>query len=513
MLQIGDVLEGRYEIVGLLGEGGAGRTYEAQDLTLERVVAIKALSVRSLRDWKALELFEREARVLRDLDHPGIPTYIDAIKLEDQGGDAFCLVQEKVEGQHLGHRLAARRPIDEATCRGWAEQILHILIYLHERNPCTVHRDIKPHNLIERPDGRLALIDFGAVRDAARQQSSFASTVVGTYGYMAPEQLRGQASPAADLYGLGAALVALLTATDPAQLPHERLRIQFRALAQISDPLARWLERLLEPAPEDRPPSAREALRLLRDLDARLPNDTPLAAPAPRQGPAGIIDPLPERSHIALSPLQDGVRVKLYSPQAAALQAALAVACALAAGFLWVALHPLALLLPLVTLVFLIAARPLPQIQTQRLTLLDERLVLEDLFFGLPFRRVTAARREIQAVTAEQGGLQLALRDRLLPLGRHLSKDENRWLLAQLQRWRRGELLHLPSAEWRKLVKKLKRQERKRQELTLPPPPDPQTILQKQQTQRDRRKQRKQERHAQKQKARQHEAAAQQRRR
>jgi hypothetical protein len=115
---------------------------------------------------------------------------------------------------------------------------------------------------------------------------------------MAPEQLRGQASPAADLYGLGAALVALLTATDPAQLPHERLRIQFRALAQISDPLARWLERLLEPAPEDRFPSARAALEALDALERpveRAPSGPflPPAEPAPLAFP-----PPPLGSHI-----------------------------------------------------------------------------------------------------------------------------------------------------------------------------------------------------------------------
>jgi serine/threonine protein kinase len=100
-LSPGQIVGRRYELQHPLGQGGMGTTWAALDLQTRQPVAVKALSVRSLRDWKALELFEREARVLRDLDHPGIPTYIDAIKLEDQGGDAFCLVQEKVEGQHL----------------------------------------------------------------------------------------------------------------------------------------------------------------------------------------------------------------------------------------------------------------------------------------------------------------------------------------------------------------------------------------------------------------------------
>ena len=270
VMERGQVVGERYRIVGALGRGGMGTTYEAEDVETGDRVALKALSMKALADWKSLELFEREARVLEQLDHPNIPRFIDTLSVEGEGA-AFFIVQELVEGQSLAQRVEAGWRPDEAQVRGLARALLETLVYLHGLNPPVIHRDIKPQNVLMRPSGHPALVDFGSVKDAGRGEGSFASTVVGTYGYMAPEQLRGRATPSSDLYALGTTLVFLLTHQDPAALPHKRLKIDFREAAQVSPGFALWLDRILEPAPEDRIPTAREALAGLDDLDRAAP--------------------------------------------------------------------------------------------------------------------------------------------------------------------------------------------------------------------------------------------------
>jgi hypothetical protein len=142
------------------------------------------------------------------------------------------------------------------------------------------------------------LVDFGAVKERLRGEGSFASTVVGTYGYMAPEQFRGQAAPSSDLYALGATLAAVLTGRQPEALPHRRLKIDVRAVVEVEERFGAWLDLLLEPAPEDRFPSARAALEALDALERpveRAPSGPflPPAEPAPLAFP-----PPPLGSHI-----------------------------------------------------------------------------------------------------------------------------------------------------------------------------------------------------------------------
>jgi ankyrin repeat protein len=130
--------------------------------------------------------------------------------------------------------------------------------------PPVFHRDIKPQNLIGGKDGKVYLVDFGAVQNTYRSTFSYGSTVVGTFGYMAPEQFQGQALPATDLYGLGATLLFLLTHRSPADLPTDRLKISFRKRVHISEQFADWLEKMLEPDAEDRFVSAASALAALQ---------------------------------------------------------------------------------------------------------------------------------------------------------------------------------------------------------------------------------------------------------
>jgi hypothetical protein len=229
-------------------------------------VAIKQLDLRRVDDWKAVELFEREARVLASLDHPQIPDYVEFVPVAaDHTG---YLVQELAPGSSLEARLAAGERFTQAQVRDIAEQLLGVLVYLAQLVPPVVHRDIKPGNVIIGDHGRCYLVDFGSVRDAVEASSTGGSTVAGTFGYMAPEQLHGEASPRSDLFGLGMTLVHLLTGTCPAELARKRLKVDFRPHVQLSSELADFVDRLIEPIADDRFSSPKAALDHLRGVVA-----------------------------------------------------------------------------------------------------------------------------------------------------------------------------------------------------------------------------------------------------
>jgi serine/threonine protein kinase len=261
--QIGDVLNNRYKMISVLGRGGMATTYASEDLISNQAVAIKVLSLRQASEWKAIELFEREAKVLANLNHPQIPKYLDYFHIDLESDRRFYLVQGLIEGQSLAAIIESGERTNEAEVKEIAKQILNVLCYLHELLPPVVHRDIKPQNLIRRPNGAIAVVDFGAVQDVYRHTISGGSTFVGTYGYMAPEQFRGQASCASDLYGLGATLLFLLTQRSPADLPQTRMKIDVRTCTSVSLEFTDWLEQVIEPATEDRFLSARTAIEAL----------------------------------------------------------------------------------------------------------------------------------------------------------------------------------------------------------------------------------------------------------
>ncbi|MBO0351168.1 serine/threonine protein kinase [Phormidium pseudopriestleyi FRX01] len=268
MHQPEEIIKDRYRILKPLGKGGIATTYAAHDLDMGQEVAIKALSLRRLKDWKSLELFEREGRVLSQLNHPGIPNYLDYFQLDTDDDRRFYIVQEIAPGKSLQDWVESGWHPTELEVRDLAQQLLEILVYLHQISPPVIHRDIKPPNIIRQSEGKILLIDFGAVKDTYRHTMTSGSTLVGTYGYMAPEQFRGQAEPATDLYGLGATLLFLLTHKTPADFPEKRLKIDFRPSVNISPELGDWLERLLEPLVEDRFISAVEALAVLQSKKA-----------------------------------------------------------------------------------------------------------------------------------------------------------------------------------------------------------------------------------------------------
>ncbi|MGL5871736.1 MAG: serine/threonine protein kinase, partial [Xenococcaceae cyanobacterium] len=261
--QSGDNISDRYTILEKLGQGGNAITYAAKDLKTEEQVAIKVLSLKKLDSWKKVELFEREAKILQQLNHRAIPKYLDYFQIETKDDNLFYIVQQLAPGKSLATLVEEGWQPDEITVKQIADRVLKILIYLQQLMPPVIHRDIKPQNLIRSDDGKIFLVDFGAVQDTYHH-TAMGSTVVGTYGYMAPEQFQGKAFLSTDLYGLGTSLLFLLTGQSPSELPERKLKIDFRSAVKISSGFADWIDRLIEPSDRDRLPSAEAALEVLQ---------------------------------------------------------------------------------------------------------------------------------------------------------------------------------------------------------------------------------------------------------
>ena len=257
----GPLLKGRYRLGPKLGTGSQGEIFLARDEQLkgsvdQELVVIKRLTPRGT--WKSFELFEREAKVLSQLRHAGIPRHLGSF--EEPPG-TFNLVMERMPGDNL-RELSKRRRLSQLELRDVLVRSLEILDYLHTRSPVVVHRDIKPSNLLRAPDGRIAVVDFGGVLDAARESGG--STIVGTFGYMAPEQLHGKVLPATDIYALGATIVALAGGVEPEDVPRKGLRMDLeRHLPTVDADLRGALIAMTEPDPEKRPQRARDVIKLL----------------------------------------------------------------------------------------------------------------------------------------------------------------------------------------------------------------------------------------------------------
>jgi hypothetical protein len=254
--------EGRYVVMRTLGEGTQGSTFEAVDKRDGRLVAVKRFDVRGAKGWKDVELAEREARVLASLAHLSLPAYIE--HFEEDG--RLYLVMQRIEGTSLAERLRRGERFTEPEARRLLQDASVALAYLHGQG--VIHRDLKPGNVIERGDGSFAFVDFGAVRDRMKKEGG--STVVGTFGYMAPEQFQGRALPASDVYSIAATCVAMLTGTQPEDLPHRGLAIDVAGAlrGRASAGLVSALTRMLDPDPE------RRAARVELPREARLARET-----------------------------------------------------------------------------------------------------------------------------------------------------------------------------------------------------------------------------------------------
>jgi serine/threonine protein kinase len=266
MLQPEQILQERYQLQERLGRTAAGRqTWLARDLQSNEQVIVKLLAFSPQMQWDELKLFEREAQVLANLNHPRIPRYRDYFSLDRQIGEGlpwFGIVQDYIPGASLQELLEQGKRFSEKQVKSIATQVLDILIYLHSLIPPVLHRDIKPSNIILTEDEQVYLVDFGAVQDKAAF-TGVTFTVVGTSGYSPLEQFWGRAVPASDLYALGATLIHLLTGIAPADLPQKDSRIQFSDRITLNPNFISWIAQLTEIAIEKRFSNAKQALQAL----------------------------------------------------------------------------------------------------------------------------------------------------------------------------------------------------------------------------------------------------------
>ncbi|NER37354.1 MAG: serine/threonine protein kinase [Oscillatoria sp. SIO1A7] len=259
----------RYFLEKKLAENAGRETWLAEDAGLDppQKAIVKLLAFSPKLEWDEFKLFEREAKVLQNLDHPRIPKYRDYFSIDRDRGEGLCwfgLVQDYIPGTSLQEKIEEGDRFSAEQVKAIAAQLLEILIYLHGLDTPVLHRDIKPSNLILGADEQIYLVDFGAVADPTVVEGA-TFTVVGTAGYAPLEQFWGKAVPASDLYALGATLVHLVTGIEPASLPQNNLRIRFEDRVSLAPDFRRWLSRLLEPDLERRFSSATEALAALQD--------------------------------------------------------------------------------------------------------------------------------------------------------------------------------------------------------------------------------------------------------
>src|SRR2546421_3617347 len=226
---INTLFDGRYRIMRKLGTGGMANVYLAEDQELGRRVAIKILNDRHAGDEQFVERFRREAKNAAGLSHPNIVSIYD----RGQAEGTYYIAMEYLEGRTLKELLVTRGPTPLPVAIDYARQILAALGFAHKHG--IVHRDIKPHNVVVGPDGRLKVTDFGIARSGASQMTE-AGSIIGTAQYLSPEQARGApVDQRSDLYSIGIVLYEMLTGTVPftGETP---LEIAMKHLSAVPEP-------------------------------------------------------------------------------------------------------------------------------------------------------------------------------------------------------------------------------------------------------------------------------------
>ncbi|ASC69467.1 protein kinase domain protein [Halomicronema hongdechloris C2206] len=292
------LLDGRYRVIERLGRGGFADTYEVFEFGTPKI-----LKVLHHKEPKALELFKREFDVLSRLNHPGIPkvdpdayfTFMPKGSLEV----LHCFVMEKIEGMDLEKYMEKRgnQPISEKTGLAWLEQIVEILQVIHEQD--FLHRDIKPSNIILKPDGQLALIDFGAVREMSQtymQKSKI--TAISSAGYTPPEQVNGKAIIQSDFFALGRTFVFLFTGKEPGAFnldPRTAELVWQDDAKQISERVIGIIDLMMAYIPDNRPALASDVLQEIESPKISQKIETPHSKNIQKQAfwrrfPAAVID-------------------------------------------------------------------------------------------------------------------------------------------------------------------------------------------------------------------------------
>lgn len=290
----GTLVQNRYRILRMLGQGGFGRTYLAQDShRFNEPCVLKEFDPTTQgtkHAQKAEELFAREAGVLYQLHHPQIPQFRELFRVTQANSELLFLVQDYVAGKTYQELLEERRQrglaFSEAEVMELLQTILPVLEYIHQAG--IIHRDISPDNIILRDrDQKPVLIDFGVVKSAVNQiaYQPSSATFVGKPGYAPVEQLqKGKAEPCSDLYALAVTSVVLLTGREPQSLfDPVNLNWQWHRYASVSPKLGQILDRMLNARPSDRYASASEVLNRLGApaLSKSLPLPVPQSLPVP----------------------------------------------------------------------------------------------------------------------------------------------------------------------------------------------------------------------------------------
>ncbi len=259
MTAVGTVIEGKYEILKEIGRGGMSIVYLAMDKRLNKQWAVKEIRKKGngKNDEIVVNSLLAEANMMKRLDHPALPRIVDII----DNGITIYIVMDYIEGESLDRILNEYGAQPEDKVIEWGKQLCDALGYLHSQHPPIVYRDMKPANVMLKPEGNIKIIDFGIAREY-KEQNLADTTVLGTKGYAPPEQYSGQTDPRSDIFALGMTMHHLLTGVDP------RSGEQYASVRQWNPELSEGIEAIIDkcvaPAAENRYQNVSD---LLYDLD------------------------------------------------------------------------------------------------------------------------------------------------------------------------------------------------------------------------------------------------------
>ena len=260
MLEIGSLVDGKYKILNKIGQGSMSVVYLAMNERANKQWAIKEVRKDGVQNFEVVKQgLIAETEMLKKLSHPNLPSIIDVI----DGDGTFLIVMDYIEGRHLESVVKEYGAQSQEDVIEWAKQLCDVLAYLHSRKPPIIYRDMKPSNVMLKPDGKVMLIDFGTAREF-KENSVADTTCLGTQGYAAPEQYggHGQTDARTDIYCLGATLYHLLTGHNPSEPPYEMYPIRYWN-PELSSGLEEIILKCTQKNPDDRYQNCGELLYAL----------------------------------------------------------------------------------------------------------------------------------------------------------------------------------------------------------------------------------------------------------
>lgn len=263
MAAIGSVIDGKYEILKLIGKGGMSKVYLAIDKRLNKQWAVKEIRKKDENNEVQVQGLIAEANLMKKLDHPSLPRIVDIIQTKE----TIYIIMDYIKGKTLNTILKEYGVQSQELIIDWAKQLCGVLHYLHTRTPAIIYRDMKPGNVMLSPDGNIKLIDFGIAREYKEEQLQ--DTVsLGTKGYAAPEQFngKGQTDARTDIYCLGVTLYHLLTGKNPCEPPYEIYPIRYWN-SSLSAGLEKIITKCTQLNPKDRYQSCAELMYALENYD------------------------------------------------------------------------------------------------------------------------------------------------------------------------------------------------------------------------------------------------------